>query len=680
MWYTNTYRRYLCDMHIDDWDKSFMSEFEPESFIENLKKAGIQNAMLYAQSHVGLCFYPTKIGEMHRAFIGKEDMMKRTADLCHKNGISVTIYYSLNFNNVEHDKHKEWRMVTESGVSRREGGTSQGQALDFASLRFGRYGICCPNKPEYREFVYSQIDEIMDYFDDCEGLFFDMPFWYYTCYCDKCSERWKKEMGGKIPVDPKQGSAEHINLMDRKHAWMGEWIQSVTDYVKKKNDKISVSYNFASAVGGNSDSGTSEGVNNASDYVGGDLYGGNINHSFASKFYKNITHNMPFEYMFSRCKPALRTHTLTKSFDEMKTEVMITAAHQGATLVIDAIDPIGTVDSRVYERVGKVFDFEKQYEKYFGGEMKEDIGLYYSIRSRFNSQGEIYDSLNSCKCITETFIERHIPFGVTGSSCDINKHRILIIPNLASVEDNDVERIKSYVEKGGNIYISGTSSPLLMKDLIGGTVNGRTEEEDVYIAPIKEYEHLFNGFNSKYPLPFEGTAPMVEVDGECEVLATVALPYTKPSEVRFASIHSDPPGKVTAYPAVIKKKIGKGTVIWSAMNIEAITVSDYRDIFMNIVELLADGTDFSFTSDAPDDVEITVFEKEKEYVVNLVSISEKSKVKTNLPFSVSVRTDCVPLSVNLMPNGENVDFVCKDGYVTFKTREHNIYDMYIISK
>ena len=39
----------------------------------------IQSAMLYFQSHVGLCYFPTKTGKLHNAFAGKEDLMKRTA-------------------------------------------------------------------------------------------------------------------------------------------------------------------------------------------------------------------------------------------------------------------------------------------------------------------------------------------------------------------------------------------------------------------------------------------------------------------------------------------------------------------------------------------------------------------------------------------------------------------------
>ena len=99
MWYKNCYRRHLLDMHLDDWDPDFLSKFSPEEYVENLKKAKIQNAMLYYQSHVGLCYWPTKSGEMHKGLIGREDIVKRLTDLCHENNIKVVGYYSLNYNN-----------------------------------------------------------------------------------------------------------------------------------------------------------------------------------------------------------------------------------------------------------------------------------------------------------------------------------------------------------------------------------------------------------------------------------------------------------------------------------------------------------------------------------------------------------------------------------------------------
>jgi len=679
MWYSNIYRRHLCDMHIDDWDDTFLSEFSIEEYVENLKTAKIQNAMIYLQSHVGLCYYPTKCGHMHKSFIGNEDKMKRLIALCHKRGIKVTGYYSLNYNNAEHDAHPDWQMKTYTGKSRRNGGLADEKALDFTSKIRERYGLCCPNNQDYRNFVYKQIDEMTDYFD-CEGYFFDMPFWPHTCYCDKCRERWQKEYGGKMPLDPKPGTEDFYNLSDAKNRWMSEWIQSVTDYVKRINPGLSVEHNFASAFAADVFEGCGEAVNDASDFVGGDLYGGILNHSLACKFYKNITKNQPFDYMFSRCKPALGMHTLTKSEDEMKTEVMLTAAHHGATMVIDAIDPIGTFDKRLYERVGKVFAYQEKYEPYFNGEMVEDIGLYYSLKSNCKLRNEGYSSKTACISASKAMIAHHIPFGVTGTYHEIGNYKALILPLLDKTEALDNERIIDYVKNGGKVFLSGADNVELVESLLECKVKGRTDEVNIYIAPEKEYEETFFGFNKKYPLPYTGTAPIIQIGDSCEILAKITLPYTKPGTNKFASIHSNPPGIATDIPAVVYKKSGKGEVIWSAVNLESMGFYEYGEIFVNLLAKLIDMNALSFASTAPDDVEITAFDCEKEITVNVILVNEKTVAPKVSPFEISVKTDKKPKSVTLLPYNEKVNFTFENGYTTFKTRELKIFDMYRIEK
>ena len=109
MWYQNAYRRHLCDMHIEDWDEQFLSQFSPEKYVQDLITAKVQNPMIYLQSHVGLCYYPTSSGQMHKALIGQEDLIKRTVDLCREKGMPVVGYYSLIFNTREHDAHPDHR-------------------------------------------------------------------------------------------------------------------------------------------------------------------------------------------------------------------------------------------------------------------------------------------------------------------------------------------------------------------------------------------------------------------------------------------------------------------------------------------------------------------------------------------------------------------------------------------
>lgn len=677
MWYQSRFRRHLCDMHIEDWNETFLSQFSPKAYLENLKRAHINNAMLYYQSHVGLCYYPTQTGVMHKALIGREHLMRDLVDLCHQNDIRVTGYYSLNYNSVEHDRHPSWRMLHPDGTSNRSRGADDAHALSFASLKAGRYGLCCPNNLDYRAFVYAQIDEMLAYFDS-DALFFDMPFWPHTCYCDCCKARWAKEVGGEMPVSPAPGTADYDRLTERKYAWMGEWALAVTAYVKARRPELPVEHNYASGIASDSSNGCGEEVCFASDYAGGDLYGGMLEHSFTCKFYLNATRNQPFEYMFSRCKPALRMHTLTKSPDEMKTSVAVTSAHHGATLVIDAIDPIGTMDARVYERIGDMFDFEMPYEPYFRGSMVEDVGIYYGIRSKTSPFGDGYSSKSCAVSVANTLQRRHIPFGVTGSYHDISRYGVLIAPMLSALEAGDNARLIRYVHDGGILYLSGGGNRALIESLLGGRITGKTPTDKIYLAPACEYQPLFGWFNEKYPLPFEGFAPVIEGVNDAQVIATLTLPYTNADDARYASIHSDPPGIATKTPMILIKKVGKGTLIWSAAPLEGVAFDDYRDIFLNLLLSVRGNAPFSLSSDAPESVELTHFIDGNEIFINAVSLCNEITSPTLRGFSVHVATPSAPREVTLLPGGEPVAFTYENGFTIFTARDLSIFDMYRI--
>lgn len=61
-WYSDVYRRGVVDMHITDFDERILSEFDPKTYVDMLRRAGCQSVVLFAHSHVGLCYFPTKVG------------------------------------------------------------------------------------------------------------------------------------------------------------------------------------------------------------------------------------------------------------------------------------------------------------------------------------------------------------------------------------------------------------------------------------------------------------------------------------------------------------------------------------------------------------------------------------------------------------------------------------------
>lgn len=661
-WYEKSYRRHLCDMHIDDWDDAFLREFSPEEYFENLKLAQVTSPMIYLQSHVGHCYWPTQVGHMHKAFEGRENMIRQLIDLCHEAGMSVVGYYSPTYNSYEHDRHVEWRMVDKNGHSYREEG-------------IWRYGLLCPNNIEVRKFYYEQIAEIAAYFQ-VEGMFYDMPFWAYPCYCESCRARWENECGGEIPET--ENDSRWQLFENKRREWMGEFANDITNVTRRLMPNVTVEWNYAFAALPE-DIGTSELVNYACDYVGGDFYQDSVTQVFACLLYGAVSRNQPFEFMISRCDPNLQSHTLTKTEDRLMSMVMRVAAHHGAAFVIDAIDPVGTLDRRVYERIGKVYECFKMYEPYFKGKISKDVGVFYSISSKRNAQGQAFNNYTGSVNSIRSLITAHVPVGIASTEtidC-LDEYAFLILSNPNNLPVAIEEKLITYVENGGTLFFSNVDDGCLFNTLIEGRLLGYTESDKTYVAPVEMYGDMFMSYTLKYPLPFSNVRlPMVE-DVKGEVLAHITLPYTNPYQREFASIHANPPGISTEYPAMVIRKYKKGTVIWSAAPIENEKHFDYRQIMLNIIAKY--GKEYSFDCDASELVEITRYDTDDCIYINVVTLLDNDIASLQEGFEIRVKTKRPIEKVKLLPNGDEIEFNRTEKGISFTTRPLRIFDMYELS-
>ncbi|MBQ8431705.1 MAG: alpha-L-fucosidase [Clostridia bacterium] len=673
-WYEKSFRRNLVDMHIEDWDERFLSQFSPEDYVENLKRAKIKSAMLYFHSHVGYSYYPTKSGKMHRGLVGREDAMRRLADLCHENGMDVIGYYSLIFNTYEEDRHPEWRIMDgeEDDSSKRQRGS--------------RYGHCCPNNPEYREYVKTQMREIADYFT-VEGMFYDMTYWSGVCHCPHCTKRFFEETGYfEIPRKENWEDPVWRTFIQKRYEWIGEFARFVTAYSKEVMPHASVQHNCAYASTGVWKQACTEGVTDACDFCGGDLYGSIYAHSFAAKYYRAVTQNAPFEYMISRCNPGLAQHTVNRTHAEMELQTFLTIAHHGAPFIIDAMDPVGTMDSRVYEQIGSVFSKTIPYEPYLTGKPMEDVAVYYSTTGRYDRFGQGFDHRSAVIGLSQTLASCHVPYGILTNSVmeRCKDYKMIFAPMIAGLGDAQRAALCSYVKEGGTLYFSGAEEPALLRELIGGELMGYTDTIHTYLAPLPAYEDFMSGFNEKYPMTFKVMLPLVKLTGAATtVAARLCLPYSKADDPKaFSSIHSNPPGELTNHPTLVFANYGKGKVIWCAAPVELDRRKQYTDMMRRILELGAPEKEWSLTCDARRQVELLGFETENGYYVNFVDLLFDDERVTTRPFTVKLRIPAgrEVASVNLLPTGAPLDFSVRDGELTFRTPETELIAMFEIKQ
>ena len=594
-WYRDSFRRNLVDMHIDDWDDRFLSQFDPQEYYDNLKKANIRSAMIYLHSHVGYSYYPTRVGKMHSAFRGREDSMRRLVDLCHKGGIDVIGYYSLVFNTFEEDRHPEWRIIdADDGSSERQRG--------------GRYGHCCPNNKEYRDYIDAQIKEISEYFR-VDGMFYDMTYWHGICRCPSCRERYFLEESRELPTSVDLTNDEFKRFVHKRYEWIGEFANFVTETSKKYMPHATVEHNYAYAAAGDWNQAVTERTAEACDYCGGDPGKDKFSQSFTIKYFRAASKSQPCEYMIYRCSPNLSQHTVTKSPEQLELEVFLTASHHAAAFIIDAMDPVGTLNSKVYSMIGDIFGRLVPYEPYLtSGEPIEDVGVYYSSSGRYNSLGENYNSLDCSTALTATLVKYNIPVGIITSAHQriSSKYKMVFAPAIAGLEQRDKDKLTEYVREGGVLYFSGFEEPELLMELVGIEICGYTDHAHTYYAPTKEYEALFDrNFDYKYPLALSWRMPFTKLNKKAQVMAKLSLPYGDPSNpLMYSSIHSNPPAEPTEHPMLLSCEYGKGKVIWSAAPIEKDDRLPYVNLIMRILREYLPKEVQSIASDAPKQVEI----------------------------------------------------------------------------
>ena len=678
-WYRNAYRRNVIDMHITDWNEEFLSQFDPDEYVRILKLSQVQSAVVYAHSHVGLCNFPTKVGQTHRGMQGK-DHLARVIEQCHKHDISVVLYSSVIHDRWAFDNHPDWRIMLASG--RPTGHQTR-----------PRFGLCCPNSP-YRDYIAALAKEICDGYD-FEGIRFDMTYWPTVCYCRHCRNRFASEVGGKLPTIINWEDPRWTKFQRRREVWLTEFAKLLTSTVKAIKPHASVEHQ-ASGYPGNWVRGVDETLAAQNDFLQGDFYGDALQGSFVRKLFYNLSENLPYGFETS-VMVSIPNHTAKKPVDLLRAKAYASLADGGAFIFIDAIDPVGTLNQTVYEHMAKIFDETKAYEPYFGGRLCQDVAIYLSTWSKcdFSDNGKSVDDqlsrflerhpslskkmphVDAAVSVCKACRNHHLPFGVITKRNlgDLARHRVLVLPNVLMMDEEEADAVREYVRNGGTLYASKYTSLITkegerlkdfrLADVFGVSYVGETKEQYTYIAPTDDAKQLFAGYSPKYPLGVDAAQLKIKAHAGSRVLGTLTLPYTDPADMdRFASIHSNPPGIATDHPAVVMNQFGKGKAVYVAGELENSDL--YLDTVAGLIGMLSG--EFCFEVQAPSSVEVTLFDQEEKnrYLINLVSFQ---KELPNIPvegITVKVKTEGKKVARLIsLPDETNLDYASKNGWTSF---------------
>ena len=665
-WFERAWRRAVIDMHIPDWDPKFLSEFDPDSYVARLQTSRAQSIVLYAQSHTGLFNYPTQVGQQHRGLHGR-DIVGELIQRCHRHSIACVLYVSVIHDRWASDQHPDWRIVHPNG-----GNFGQGS----------RHGFVCPNSP-YREYVRAWTRELAERYD-CEGVRFDMTFWTCVCYCPHCQRRWRDEVGGELPRVVDWTDERWVRFQRKREEWLGEFAAICTGTVKAGRPQATVEHQ-ASTYPGSWNNGASWPLIAQNDFLQGDFYGDALQGSFVRKMLEDLTPNRPFGYETS-FSVSLQDHTARKSEALLEAKASAAIADAAAFIFIDAIDPVGTVNPHAHERMGRIFDRLLPCYAELGGERVADLGLFYSLDSRFDMRSNgrsVLDVDNGADTHTRstmqaarTLIAQHLPWRVvTRKSLDqLGRLKTLVLSNVHHMDETEIAAIRAWVQSGGTLYASGATSlvkkngqrqpDFMLGDLFGvSLVKADWTDREHYLAPAVAGREVFPGWDAQYPAYIRGPGMDVRVSANATVLATRTLPWPAPDARSFASIHSNPPWVATEHPEVVFNRYGQGQVIYSASLLEE--VETLQESFIRLLRRLCNR--FTFAVPTHPAVEATLFHQadRSRYVFSLVNFQ---KDLPNVPLEnirVTLRLRGRIRRLELLPTGRRLAFRASAGGVTF---------------
>jgi len=646
------FRQVHLDFHTSPYINDIGVDFNPKEFAKTLKDAHVNSITCFAKCHHGMCYYPTKVGTMHPNL--KFDLLGEMIKACHEEGINVPVYITVGWDEDSAEKHPEWQQVTRNGVL--------GGKDPFVS--FWRH--MCLNNREYVDLVLAHTAEILDNYE-ADGLFYDIIF-QIGCICNIC----KKEMK-ETGLDP--ANDEDV----RKHDFIAikNFMEKVSSFIKSKKPDMKIYFNlgYYPDIADTESFSIKEKIKYNTHIEIESLPSGQwgYNHFPIVVNYHNYR-NYELVGMTGKFHKSWGDFGTLKNLAALEYECFRMLANGAKCSIGDQLHPSGKLDLTVYKRIGEVYRSVEEKEPWCRDTQKiAEIGV-------FTAKKDLSDSFainESDEGAMRMLLELHQPFDFIDSDVDINKYKLVILPDNVLLGDKLANKLKSYIENGGGVILTDQSG--LNPEKTGFAIEDfgvRYIGEAPYAPDYLRLEESFRGDIEPMDYCFYEKGSEVQALEGTEVLARIRVPYFNRTYDRFCSHFQTPPDKLTDSPAITKK----GKVIYISKPIFRDYIINgpkvYRDIIENCIRIIM--PEPLIVSDLPRSAEVTLRKQGERYILHVLNYIPQRKCreidiiedKIRLyNVKISVRLSEKPSCVYVAPSKEEIGFDYDGGYVSVTVPE-----------
>jgi hypothetical protein len=518
------FRQVHLDFHTSADVTDIAAQFDPDEFADTLKKAHVDSVTCFARCHHGYIYYDTKKNpERKHPHLTRPRLLEEQIEACHKRGIRVPIYTTIQWDAFSAEAHPEWRQVTETGAL---------QGTPPYEPGFYRFLCLNPASP-YLEFLRGHIGEILTSVP-VDGLFLDITH-ARECSCPLC--RHDMLARGMDPKDAAERQAFGRETLAR-------FIADTTTHIRSRSQDCTIFYN-----GG---------------HVNPDLRPnlGGYSHleleSLPSGGWGYLHFPMTMRYARNLGVDCLgmtgKFHTSWGDFQSYKNEAALQfeVFHMlalGAKCSIgDQLPPQGRLDPATYALIGSVYaEVEKKEPWCRGARAVSDIAVLSPEEFQVGRQNP------SALGLVRILQEGQHQFDILDSTSDLGPYRLLVLPDFIPLSPALAAKVDAFVEKGGALLATYKSGLNEAQDAFATPVLGLRYKGDAPFSPdfLAPKGAMAAGLPGAEYVVYKAGLEVEALPGG-EVLVPTNVPYFNRTSAHYFSHRHTPSSGKPGYPGVVK--------------------------------------------------------------------------------------------------------------------------------
>lgn len=680
------YRHVHLDFHTSPLIPEIGVEFDPEEFAQTLEAGGVNSICCFAKCHHGLAYYPTKIGTIHPHLKPGLDLLGAQIDACHKHGINVTAYTTVDWDEDAAEKHPEWRQVDRAGRPVGRG------PLDLSD----RWRFLCMNTP-YADYVIDQTEEVVKLYA-VDGLFIDITYQAPPgCCCNTCVRGMLAE--GLDPMSDADLSKYSLGVDRRFMARLSERVWAL-------RPGLPIFYNSRLRLGADPAQGVPPELKYETHVEIESLPSGGWGYNHFPLFVRYFqTQGVPHFGHTGRFHKSWADFGGLKARAALEYECFRMLSSGSGCCIGDQLHPRGRLDPGVYQRIGEVYKQIALVEPWCeDAEPLADIGVLLAAKiPPDRRQGDYATEEGAMRAL----LELHQQYQFIDRNAEFARYRLIIVPDHVETDAELRAKLDRFVAAGGNLLVTGQSG-LGHASPEWPALGVRWEKTSDYTP---EYLHLGESLSQQLgdeapPLDYvvyERGERVAALAGT-QVLANIGEPYFNRTPLTYTSHQHAPIARLTDAPAITQRAPGfagaAGEAIYCAFPLFRAYRLHGNPIFKQVIAALVGRLlpDPLLKIVAPSTAEATVLRQtlrantsdaEERLVVHLLHYVPQRRtpdldlIEDVIPLydlPVAVKTAEQPDRVYLVPEGTDLSFEWDGQYASFRLPKLNGHQIICLSK